>query len=289
VTLEELPEEKAPIETLVQQAFQKSPTLEQAVLALKNDEITLRGARNALLPVLDGYAFYGASAAGGAQSPDCVNIFATPPSACPAGTVPSIGYGTTFSDLFNSSSPNKGIGFNLTIPLRNRAAQAQQARSLMEYRQAELHLEQLYTQIRMQVVNAQFALTTDRAQVMAATAARDYAVQSLDAENKKLHLGASTSANVLLQERTLANSEDTLIAANRAYAIDRAGLFQILATTLEHYGINLNDATTGVVTTVPVVPGLTAAKPGNEPTTAPPTTEPAAPAPTTPAPPAQPQ
>ena len=36
---------------------------------------------------------------------------------------------------------------------------------MMEYRQAELRLEQLYTQIRMQVVNAQFALTNDRAQV----------------------------------------------------------------------------------------------------------------------------
>ena len=44
----------------------------------------------------------------------------------------------------------------------------------MEYRQAELRLEQLYTQIRMQVVNAQFALTNDRAQVLADTAARDY-------------------------------------------------------------------------------------------------------------------
>ena len=46
---------------------------------------------------------------------------------------------------------------------------------LMEYRQAELRLEQLYTQIRMQVVNAQFALTNDRAQVQASWLRRDYA------------------------------------------------------------------------------------------------------------------
>ena len=269
VTLEELPEEKEPVEALVQDAFQHSPVLEQAVLALKNDEITLKGARNALLPILDGYAFYGASAAGGAQSPSCED-FLTGGGPCPPGTVPNIGYGTVLSNLGNSSSPNKGVGFSVNIPIRNRTAQAQQARSLMEYRQAELHLEQLYTQIRMQVVNAQFALTTDRAQVLASIAARDFAQQSVDAENKKLHLGASTTANVLLQDRSLATSENNLITANAAYAKDRASLYQILATTMQHYGINLNDAATGVVNTAPVVSGIEKAQPGNEPSTVPP-------------------
>jgi outer membrane protein TolC len=143
----------------------------------------------------------------------------------------------------------------------------------MEYRQAELRLEQLYTQIRMQVVNAQFALTNDRAQVQASIAARDYNQQSLDDEEKKLHLGASTTANVLLQQRNLATAEDNLIAAHAAYAKDRAGLYQILASTLHHYGINLNEAAAGKVTTVPVVPGVTVAKPGKEPTTVPPAAE----------------
>jgi len=130
----------------------------------------------------------------------------------------------------------------------------------MEYRQAELRLEQLYTQIRMQVVNAQFALTNDRAQVQASNAARDYNSQSLDSEVKKLRLGASTTANVLLQQRNLAAAEDNLIAANAAYAKDRAGLYQILATTLQHYGINLSEAASGNVKTIPVVPGLTPAR-----------------------------
>jgi outer membrane protein TolC len=172
--------------------------------------------------------------------------------------------------MLNNSSPDKGVGFSVTVPIGNKFAQSVQARSLMEYRQAELRLEQLYTQIRMQVVNAQFALINDRAQVEASTAARDYNQQNVDAENKKLHLGASTSANVLLQERSLATAEDNLIAANAAYAKDRAGLYQILATTLEHYGINLQDAATGNVTTAPLVPGLKPAKTGNEPTTVPP-------------------
>ena len=139
-------------------------------------------------------------------------------------------------------------------------AQADQARSLIEYRQAELRLEQLHTEIRMQVVNAQFALTNDRAQVVAARAAQDFAQQSLDAETKKLNLGASTAYNVLLQQKNLATAENSLIAAEAAYAGARAGLFQTLATTLQHYGINLGDAATGTVSAAPMIPGLTPAK-----------------------------
>jgi outer membrane protein TolC len=275
VTIEEIPEEKQPAEALVQEAFRQRPELEQAVLTLRNDEITLKGARNALLPVLDVYGFYGGTGIGGAQRPDCLNLFGTPtnagsPPPCAPNTVPTQGYGTTFGNMFNSSSPDKGIGFNVSIPIGNKLAQSVQARSLMEYRQAELRLEQLYTQIRMQVVNAQFALINDRALVQASVAARDFQQQSVDAEIKKLHLGASTSANVLLQQRNLATAEDTLIAANAAYAKDRAGLFQTLASTLQHYGINLNEAASGDVKTAPVVPGVSPVKDTAEPAMTPP-------------------
>jgi len=281
VTLEPLPEESQPVEALVQEAFQQRPELEEATLALRNDAITLKGARNALLPTLNVYGFYGASATGGTQSPSCYNFLSNPGGPCAPGTYPTIGYGTTLSNLVNSSSPNKGAGFSLSINLRDRQAQSVQERSLMEYRQAELRLEQLHTEIRMQVVNAMYALTNDRAQVKAATAARDYAQQSLEAEQKKLHLGASTTANVLLNERNLAIAEDNLIAAHATYAKDRSGLYQILASTLGHYSINLTEAAAGTVTTSPVVPGVQAVSPGNEPSMTPPAT-PEQPTPQTP-------
>jgi outer membrane protein TolC len=267
VSLEELPEETQPVETLVQQAFQQRPELEQAVLQLKNNEITLRGARNSLLPFLDAFGYYGASVIGGAVNKNC-NFGGI--SCVVAGNTAPSGFGGVLQDLGNSTAPDKGIGFSLQIPIRNRTAQADQARSLIEYRQSELRLEQQYTQIRMQVANAQFALTNDRAQVKASIAAHDYAQQSLDAEVKKLRLGASTTANVLQQQRNLATAENSLIAAKGAYAKDRAGLYQTLASTLQHYGINLNEAATGDVKSTPVVPGLTPAKEGVEPSTAPP-------------------
>jgi outer membrane protein len=254
VNLDELPEESQTPDQLTQTAFTNRPELEQAVLAIKKDTITLKGAKNALLPTLDVYGFYGGEGIGGAPNKAC-NIFGTP---CAASS--SSDYPTVLSNLVNGSSSDKGIGFNFQVTLRNRTAQADQARSLIEYRQAEMHLEQLYTQIRMQVVAQQYALSNDRAQVRASIAAEDYARQSLDSEQKKLHLGASTTANVLLQERDLAVAENNLITANLTYAKDRALMYQVLATTLQHYGINLNDAATGNVGTAPVIPGLEPAK-----------------------------
>jgi len=266
VSLEPIAEESQPIEDLVQAAFRQRPELEQAVLSMKNNDITLRGARNALLPTFDVYGYLGGSGIAGSINPNCNATFNG--TACSSKT--STGYGTAVGNAFNNSAPDKGIGFNLQIPLRNRTAQADQARSLIEYRQSELRLEQLYTQIRMQVVNAQFALTNDRAQVQASIAAKDFAQQSLDAEVKKLHLGASTTANVLQQQRNQATAENNLISAQAAFAKDRSGLYQILASTLQHYGINLSEAVSGDVKTVPVVPGLQPAGDTKEPSTAPP-------------------
>ena len=267
VTIEEIPEEKQPVEDLVQEAFQQRPELEQAVLTLRNDEITLKGARNALLPTFDIFGYLAGQGIAGSRNKD-LNCSFYSGGVCP--TIPATGYGTALNNAFNNSAPDKGIGFNLTIPLGNKFAQSQQARSLMEYRQAELRLEQLYTQIRMQVVNAQFALINDRAQVQASIAARDFQQQSVDAEIKKLHLGASTTANVLLQERGLATAEDNLIAAHAAYAKDRAGLYQTLASTLQHYGINLEEAASGEVKSAPVVPGVSPVKETAQPANTPP-------------------
>jgi outer membrane protein TolC len=257
VGLDRLPEEDMTVDALVQQAYVNNPQIEQAVLNMKNNEITMKAEKNGLLPTVDAYAFYGASAVSGSQSQylNCTALGAFGGSGCP---YPTVGYGTAVGNLFDNNAPDKGVGLNVTIPLRNRVAQADQARSQMEYRQAQMRLQQLYTQIRIQVINGQYALTNDRAQVTAAQAGREYAAQSLDAEQKKFKLGASTSALVLQQQRNLATAENTLISATAAYAKDRAGLLQLLSKTLDRYGISLTDAATGVMTAVPVIPGLTA-------------------------------
>ncbi len=258
VSLDRMPEEDLSPEELVKQAYTNNPQIEQAVLNMQNNEITIKAFKNGLLPTVDAYAFYGANALGGSQNPAAINFNTGQP--YPAGTFPTVDYSTAFGNLFNGSAPDKGVGVNINITLRNRTAQADQARSQMEYRQSQMRLQQLYAQIRIQVINQQFAMTSDRARVVAAQAARDYAAQSLDAEEKKYKLGASTTTNVLQQGRNLATADNNLISATAAYANDRSGLMQLLSDTLERYGISIVNAAMGTTGPTPVIPGLTAPK-----------------------------
>jgi outer membrane protein len=265
VSLDRLPEEDLKVEDLVREADRNNPSIEQAVLNMKNNQITIRAEKNGLLPVVDAYGFYGAAAIGGAVNPSyqctdasfnvvaCTSATATAP---PSGN----SYAGVLGNLVNNSYPDYGFGVNINIPIRNRLAQADQERSQMELRQSEMRLQQLYTQIRIQVINGQYALTNDRSGVTAAQAARDFAAQSLEAERRKYQLGASTTANVLQQGRNLATADNNLISATAAYARDRAALLQLLSNTLDRYGISLNDAATGVVDHPPMIPGLTAPK-----------------------------
>jgi outer membrane protein TolC len=260
VGLDRLAEEDTPVEDLVKQAYVSNPSVEQAILNMANNKITIKAEKNGLLPTLNAYGFYGGTGTAGAANPlsnTCVNNPGLPN--CGLGNQGA--YGTAFSNAFNNSAPDKGVGATLSIPIRNRAAQADQVRSQMEYRQAQMRLQQIYTQIKIQVINGQFALTNDRAAVVAAQASRDYQAQALDAEQKRFRLGASTTANVLEQERNLATADNTLITNTAVYARDRAALLQILANTLDRYGISLEQAATGQISSPPVIPGLTAPTP----------------------------
>jgi outer membrane protein len=267
VGLERLAEEDMTADQLVEQAYTNNPQIEQAVLTMKNNEITIRALKNGLLPTVDAYAFYGGSGVGGSQNPalNCATSIGSGTfTACPPGYVANSNFGNVLGNTFNNTSPDYGAGVNINIPLRNRINQAAQVRSQMEYRQTQMRLQQLYVQIRINVINGQYALTNDRAQVQAAQATRDFAAQSLDAEQKKYKLGASTTANVLSQERTLATAEDNLISAVAAYARDRSSLRQLLSNTLDQYGISLVDTAMDQVNQAPKIPGLTAPK-GPEP------------------------
>jgi len=264
VSLDRLPEEDTPIEDLVRQAYASNPQIEQAVLQMKNNEITIKAFKNNLLPTVDAYAFYGGSALGGVQNPALQCDFTTG-ATCPPGQFPTRGMNDVLANTYNGRYPDTGVGVNINIPIRNRIAQADQARSQMEYRQSQMRLQQLYTQTRIQVINEQYAMTNDRAQVQSAQAARDYALQSLDAEQKKYKLGASTTALVLQQQRNLATADNNLISATAVYAKDRVGLGQLLSNLLDKYGINIVQAASGNITTPVTIPGLTAPKPQDAP------------------------
>jgi outer membrane protein TolC len=173
------------------------------------------------------------------------------------------------NQLVNSTAPDKGVGLQLTIPIRNRAGQATQVRSEFEYRQAQLRLQQIENQVRIEVRNAQFGVQQNRASVDSAQAAVDLARQSLDAEQKKYALGASTATLVLQNQAAMTQSEVTLVSAKALYEKAEVELDRAIGLLLDHSGIIISDAVRGEVTHTPNIQHVTARPPDQAPPAAP--------------------
>jgi outer membrane protein len=252
-------EEIQPVQDLINDALSHRAELVESRIDLSNRELTRKTAKNALLPTLSLFAYYGGSGIGGAQNPAATcNNPQNPPEASgfciPPGRLAGNSYAGTLGDLVDSSAPDKGVGLTLSIPIRNRAAQANQVRSELEYRQSQMRLLQLENQVRIEVRNAQFSVQQNRAAVAAAQAAVTLAQQSLDAEQKKYALGASTSTLVLQNSTSLTQAESALVSAKAAYEKSRVELDRSTGLLLDHNGILLSDAISGSVTHMPNVP-----------------------------------
>lgn len=237
-----------PTQDLVAEALSQRPELAQARVDLTNREITRKAAKNALLPNFDLFAFYGGSGQAGVQNPYLVDR--------PPVPMPTTGFGDAFRQTFNGSSPDYAVGFNMNIPLRNRAAQADQVRSELEYRQAQLRLRQLQNQIRIEVENAHFAVQQNSARLKSARKARELARRTFEIEKKRLDLGASTGTQVLAAGRDLAIAESNYVAAMTTYEKSRVELDRATGATLERGGISIEDAETATVRSQPTVRGV---------------------------------
>jgi outer membrane protein TolC len=242
-----------PLQDLIGDAQAHRPELAEARMDLNNRDITLKGAASALKPQVDLVAWYGASSLAGVQNTALACGTAT---SAPCPQLRPSGYSNAFSDLLKNNTPDYAVGLNVTIPLRNRGAQADQIRSQLEYRQAQLHLRQLQNQIGIEVRNAHFALIQNRSLVEAARKARDLAQQTFDVEQKKKALGASTSNLVLQADRDLAQAESNFVAAASTYEKSIVELDRATGLTLAHTGIEVEDAVQGQVKQLPHFAGV---------------------------------
>jgi outer membrane protein TolC len=260
-------EQVQPTEELVNEALRHRPELVTQRIQLTSQELSNQALRSSLLPTLDLYAYYGGSGVGGTQNP--ANLCSSPgnPQFSCAGTgpgqvpiFPTRSYADTLQQLVNSTAPDKGIGLQLNIPIRNRAAQALQVRGELEYRQQQMALQQVQNRVNIEVRQAQFAVEQNRASVASAKAAVDYAQQSLDAEEKKYQFGTSTTTAVLQNRSALASAESTLMSAMAAYEKARVELERSLGTLLDRDGISIQEAARGEVHHMPNIPYVTPRK-----------------------------
>ncbi|HWZ75008.1 MAG TPA: TolC family protein [Candidatus Sulfotelmatobacter sp.] len=225
------------IRDLIADAQHNRPELAESDIDLVNRQISRRAARNALLPSLSLVGFYGGTGLAGPLNPLCTDCTSSVP----------VDFAGALRNAFNNSSPDYYIGLNLSIPIRNRVAKADQYRSELEYRQAELRSEQLKKQVRIEVRNAQYALDQTGARVEAARKARDLAQRTFDITKKEQELGSGSSYQTLSAQRDLALAELDLVGAMTTYQKAKVELDRATGTTLEHNGILIQDAISGVV------------------------------------------
>ena len=259
----EVPENEAvqPTEDLVNEALRHRADVVEQRIQLNTTQISNKAVRNALLPTVNLFAYYGGAGIGGNQNPlNTCALSPFPAFGCassdptnPDQLFPTTPIGSTLNQLVNSTNPDKGVGLNLNIPLRNRAAQAVQIRSELEYQQAQMALQQTENRISIEVRSAQFGVEQNQASVASAKAAVDFARQSLDAEQKKFQFGTSTTTLVLQNRSALATAESTLMSAMAAYEKSRVELDRSVGNTLDHVGISIDDAARGQVTRLPNV------------------------------------
>jgi outer membrane protein TolC len=228
------------VQDLITQALRDRPELAESDVDLANRQISGKAARNALLPSLALVGFYGGSGLAGPLNP--IYNLPTPNSS----NVP-VDYSGALTNAFNNSSPDYYIGLSLNIPLRNRVAKADQYRSELEYRQAELRREQLRKQIRIEVRNAQYALEQTGARVGAARKARDLAQRTFEIMRKEQTLGAGSTFQTMTAQRDLSIAELDMVTAMTTYEKAKIEVDRATGTTLEHNGVRVQGAENGTI------------------------------------------
>jgi outer membrane protein len=270
--------ENPSFEDSIKEAFAKRPELQEELYNLKNADIDIQATRNALLPSLTLSGQYssvglaGNSPIKGASTlspnpllpildqngnPVLVNgvpIF-EPVQRTPVTGTNQQGFTTAQSQLFHNRFPDYSAQLTLSLPLRNRSAQADSARAILTERQEETVLQQLKNAALLDVRNTYIALTQDRAQVDAASEARQLQQETFDAEQKKYRLGASTVYNVILTQRDLITAQGTELRALANLEEAKANYERALGRTLEVNHVTVADAKTGEVERETLIPG----------------------------------
>jgi outer membrane protein TolC len=176
---------------------------------------------------------------------------------CPAGVTGYVpgGAGDSLSQAFRNVYPSYSVGVSLSIPIRNRQAQADAATALLQERQYRVDLQRKTNQARQEVRNAVIAVTQAKAQIDAAKESTQLYKETLEGEQKKFLLGESTPFLVIQDERDLANQEGAEAQARDAYAKALVQFATATGTILEKFNVEISEAKTGQVTHAMNIPG----------------------------------
>jgi outer membrane protein TolC len=228
-----------PINDLVSDALENRSEIQQARINLDSNQLNLVGIKNSLRPTLQVFT---------EMTNNGLTGELTQLGAIQGGLDYLVGgYGNLLGQIFRRNYPNYSAGFSLNIPLRNRAAQADYAISLLELRQNQLNLSRNSNQVRVDVENAVIGLQQARARYDAALKSRELQEQTLDADQKKYAAGYTTAFQVIQDQRDLATARSSEAQAMANYTHARIALDQALGMTLDVNNISIKEALDGQV------------------------------------------
>jgi outer membrane protein len=233
------------LKDLVARATEDRSDLASARANVASAEISSVGTRNGILPTL--------AVIGGETQSGLSGRVGPQPGADPYFLG---GIGNALGQVFRNNFPTERIGAFLQAPIGNRQAQADYGIDQLSLRQTQLSTQKQLNQVSVDMLNATVAMRQARARYQAAVQNRILQEQLLEAEQKKFGLGASTPYNVIQQQRDLATSHSTEIAAEVAYMTARIGLDQSLGDTLEANHISIDDAKSGIVPRASALPAV---------------------------------
>ncbi len=220
------------VDELVNSALKQRPDLAQANLQVQSNEIYVKADKNAQRPQVDLIGNF--QTRGSSESP--FTIIGSQGTGAPLGPPSDL----DMAGLRTSRIYQAGLQFSLPIP--NRVAEADAARDAIALKQTEARTQRLRNEVRESVEDAYIALRTARTALGAATEARKYQEQLVDAERDKLSVGASTNFLVIQQESYLAQARSTEVAARSVWIKARVALDRSVGDLLEKSNISLDRA-----------------------------------------------
>ena len=228
------PSDVPPVEQAIKIALENRPEIKQLQLDLQNKKIDLEYTKNQLLPAVDLFAAYSQNGVGGKETirsgfgPDA-----------PIVARSEGGIFDAFGQLFGYGYTGYSVGLSVQIPLRNRAAQGENARAMTDERIAEQKITSQAQQIALEVRNALTQVDMNRARIEAATKARELSERRLEAEQKKFDLGASTIRFVLEEQRNVAQAQTDELQAIVNYTKALVDIDRAMGMTLKKNNIEI--------------------------------------------------
>ncbi len=235
------------------EAYRNRSDLQIATMNVENEKISTQYTGNNLLPTGNVFGQY---AGAGLQGNCTVQGKATcnTTSVLPQGAIVPGGLGDSLTQMIEGTYPEQSVGFSLILPIKNRAAQADNLRAQLETQQTQIGLQGLRNQVELTIRQAMIGLVQGKAQVEAAHQAVLLSQQVLDVERVKFGAGSSTPYDVILRQRDLTMAQYAEVQAVGAYAKALVAINQARGGMLERNGMTFDDALRGTITKMPAPP-----------------------------------